>query len=513
MTITVLGLGPGNPAHLTRQAWDLLSQADEVYLRTTHHPTAAALPAHLSLHSFDDLYETLEDFGAVYEAMADRIIALARRPQGVLYAVPGHPLVGEASVQRVLARAREEDLEVRLVEGLSFIEPVLGLLGIDGLAGLQLADATDLAAAHHPALDPDRPVLVGQLYGQRLASEVKLTLMNAYPDDLPVTLVQAAGTDEGTMMTIPLYTLDRGQPVDHLTTLYLPPLSSAGGLPALQETVARLRAPDGCPWDREQTHQTLRSGLLEETYEVLAALDAEDSNALCEELGDLLMQIALHVQIATEVGDFRFADVIGRIDAKLKRRHPHVFGDLQELQSVSGGRQAQVSQAGRRPSPEAGRLQLHEVRDTADVLRNWEAIKADERTAEGHADHSRLKSVPVILPALARAQSLSDRAARDGFDWPDLDGVLEKVGEEAGELRAAVELEEQARELGDLLFALVNVARWLDIDAESALRGTCDRFTQRYAEMERLARAQHDRLGALTPAEQEALWATAKTIE
>ena len=480
MMITILGLGPGNPAYLTRQAWDLLSRAGEVYLRTARHPTVAALPSHLILHSFDDLYEKLDDFAAIYETIVEQVIVLGQRAQGVLYAVPGHPLVGESSVQRILARARKEGLAVRLVEGLSFVEPVLSLLEIDGLSGLQLTDATDLVAAHHPPLDPDRPTLIGQLYGRRLASEVKLALMNAYPDDHLVTLVQAAGMEEATKTSISLYQLDQGQQVDHLTTLYVPPLSHVGGLSAFQETVARLRAPDGCPWDREQTHQTLRTNLLEETYEALAALDAGDDDKLCEELGDLLMQIAMHVQIATEEGAFQFADLIGRIDAKLKRRHPHVFGDLQ-------------------------------VRGTADVLRNWEAIKASERAKEGSTHHSTLEGVPVILPALARAQALGDRAARIGFDWPDVEGVLDKLGEEVAELRAAEDPEARSQELGDLLFTLVSVARWLGVDAESGLRGACNRFTRRYAKMERMARAQGTDLASLPLAEQDALWERAKT--
>ncbi len=479
MTVTILGLGPGNPAHLTREAWDLLVAADELYLRTARHPTVAALPAHLSLHSFDDLYETAADFATLYEAIAGQVVALGRRPQGVIYAVPGHPLVGESSVQRILARARQEGLAVRLVEGLSFIEPVLSRLGLDGLAGLQLADATDLAAAHHPPLDPDRPALIGQLYSRRLASQVKLTLMNAYPDDHPVTLVQAAGTEAEMTVTLPLCDLDRGRQVDHLTTLYVPPLPGVGSLSALQQTVARLRAPDGCPWDREQTHQSLRTHLLEEAYEVLAALDADDDDRLCEELGDLLMQIAFHVQIATEEGAFRFADVIGRIDAKLKRRHPHVFGDVR-------------------------------VRDAAEVLRNWEAIKADERSRVGNAHRSRLEGVPAILPALARAQELGDRVARTGFDWSDLPGVLDKLSEEVAELQAAGDRAARERELGDLLFTLTNVARWLGVDAESALRGACDRFTRRYAAMERAARDRGTNLADLSPAEQDALWEEAK---
>jgi len=482
MTITIVGLGPGNPNHLTREAWELLSQADRVYLRTARHPTVASLPPHLVIHTFDQLYETLPDFGSVYDTIAEQIVMLGRRPQGVIYAVPGHPMIGESSVQCILARAQQENLPVRLVEGLSFVEPVLSLLGIDGLPGLQLADATDLAAAHHPPLDPDRPALIGQLYSQRLASDVKLTLMNAYPDDHPVTLVRAAGTAGGAMTTCPLYELDRVSSPDHLTTLYVPPLPNPGGLPAFQETVARLRAPDGCPWDREQTHQTLRNNLLEEAYEVLAAIDADDASNLRQELGDLLMQIAMHVQIATEAGEFKFADVISQIDAKLKRRHPHVFGDLV-------------------------------VQGTQDVLRNWEAIKANERAEEGGTDRSRLDGVPAILPALARAQQIGERVARTGFDWPDLDGVLAKLAEEIAELRAAEDAERREQEMGDLFFTLVNVARWLKVDAESALRSACDRFTSRYAEMERAARAQGLELADLPLADLDSLWEQAKSRE
>jgi tetrapyrrole methylase family protein / MazG family protein len=475
MAITIVGLGPGKPAHLTREAWEVLTRAREVHLRTRRHPTAAGLPPDLVLHSFDELYEALDDFSAIYDSIADQILELGSRDAGVVYAVPGHPLIGESSVLRIVDRAQAQDTDIEIVDGLSFVEPVLSLLGIDGLHGLQLADATDLAAAHHPALDPGRPALIGQLYGRRLASEVKLTLMNAYPDDHQVVLVRSAGMPGAEKAVLALYELDQGTVVDHLTTLYVPPLSGAAGMDAIQDTIARLRAPDGCPWDREQTHRSLRENLLEETYEVLATLDAEDDDKLCEELGDLLMQIAMHVQIATEEGAFRLADVANRIDTKLRRRHPHVFGGLK-------------------------------VQGAEEVLRNWEAIKSGERLSSTGQRVSSLAGVPTILPALARAQSLAERAARHGFDWPDLVGVLEKVDEELQELLAADGMEEQEQELGDILFSLVNVARWLGIDAESALRLACERFTHRYAAMEREALARGLDLQQMAPDEQEALW-------
>jgi tetrapyrrole methylase family protein/MazG family protein len=475
MAITIVGLGPGNPAHLTLQAWEVFAGASEVYLRTRRHPTVAALPPDLVLHSFDHLYETLADFTVLYSTIAERILELGERETGVVYAVPGHPLMGESSVGRILDLAQAQAMQVEIVDGLSFVEPVLNLLGVDGLDGLQLADATDLAAAHHPHLDPGRPALIGQLYGRQLASEVKLTLMNAYPEDHGIVLIRAAGTPDAERHGLALYELDRGAIVDHLTTLYVPPLAGAAGMDAVQDTVAHLRAPEGCPWDREQTHRSLRENLLEETYEVLAALDAEDDDKLCEELGDLLMQIAMHVQIATEEGAFRLADVANQIDTKLRRRHPHVFGDL-------------------------------EVQGSDEVLRNWEAIKSGERRSSGGENASSLAGVPTILPALARAQSLAQRAARHGFDWPDLAGVLDKVDEELQEVLAAHGSEEEEYELGDLLFALVNVARWLGIDAESALRLACDRFTHRFTGMEQKAWARGLDLRDIAPEEQESLW-------
>ena len=478
--ITIVGLGPGNPAHLTLEAQQVLERASELYLRTNRHPTVPSLPAHLTLHSFDFLYERAADFAEVYEGIVERVLALGQRPEGVVYAVPGHPLVGEATVQRILEKARIRGIEVRIVAGLSFVEPVLTALGLDALDGLQIVDALDLAVRHHPPLNPDLPALVGQLYGRDVASAVKLTLMNGYPAEHPVTLVRGAGTDEEWTRTLPLYELDRVDDVDHLTTLYLPPLPIVSGMESFQDTIARLRAPGGCPWDRKQTHRSLRPNLLEETYEVLTAIDRDDMPALCEELGDLLLQIALYAQIAVEEGEFSLADVVAGIDAKIKRRHPHVFGDVR-------------------------------VNGVADVMHNWEEIKREERAERGeNEEHSMLDGVPTTLPALARAQSLQRRAARMGFDWEDVEGVWDKVAEEIAELRAATDAQARESELGDVLFAVTNLARWLGVDAESALRAACDRFTRRFAALERQCQERGLDLGRLSLAEWDVLWEEAR---
>ncbi len=475
-SVTIVGLGPGDPRYLTAEASQVLAAAGEVYLRTRQHPVVSSLPGQSRVHSFDALYDSAESFEALYRAIADQVLALGERPEGVIYAVPGHPLVGETTVRLILEAAPEHGLPVRLVDGLSFVEPVLSALHLDALSGLQLADALDLAAQHSPLVDPDRPALVGQLYSREVAGDAKLTLLNVYPAEHPVTLIRAAGTPQQEIRSLPLAELDRGT-VDHLTSLYIPPLARLGSLLTFQELIAHLRSPLGCPWDREQTHQSLRPHLLEETYEVLAALDLDDMQELKEELGDLLLQIVLHTQIATECGEFTMPDVVGYISEKLRRRHPHVFGEV----TVGG---------------------------TGDILRNWEEIKRAEKGTRRVA--STFEGVSSALPALARAQAITERAARIGFDWPDLDSVWHKLEEEVAELRAATDADSQAHELGDVLFTLVNLARWLKVDAESALREATARFVARVEAVEEEALAAGRQPQDLSLAELDELWAQVK---
>jgi tetrapyrrole methylase family protein/MazG family protein len=240
--------------------------------------------------------------------------------------------------------------------------------------------------------------------------------------------------------------------------------------------VARLRAPEGCPWDREQTHSTLRPYLLEEAHEVLESLDAEDVASLQEELGDLLLQILLHTQIAIEDSEFKMSDVVAHIVAKLKRRHPHVFGEVR----VSGAQE---------------------------VVVNWQRIKDEEKAqASDKAPLGALSGVPAALPALARSQALKLRASRVGFHWPDLTGAWSKVDKETRELQGASTVEEQEDRLGDVLFSLATVASWLNLDAESALRKANSRFEQHFQSMENICAARRQKPEDLTAAELAVLW-------
>jgi len=479
--ITVLGLGPGDPAMITRGAWALLESAGEVYVRTRHHGAWAGLPSHVPVHTFDSVYERMDRFEDVYRAIVEALMELGRRPEGVVYAVPGDPMVGEAAVRDVRRLAAEAGLPVRLVHGVSFLEPTLALVGLDALDGLQVADAIDLGLRHHPPFTPDQPVIIGQLHSRLLASDVKLTLMNQYPGEHGVHLVQEAGMTSARTDSLALHDLDQRESFGLHTCLVVPPLPRPSSFEAFQEIVAHLRAPNGCPWDREQTPRTLRPHLLEETYESLQAIDDGDEQALREELGDLLLQIVLQAQIATEAGAFTMADVVGDIADKIVRRHPHVFGDVH-------------------------------VEGVDDVLHNWESLKEAERQAEGEG-RGLLDGVPTGLPALAQAMEVQGRVARVGFDWPDAGGARLKVLEELEEVAQAPDDDARSTEVGDLLFAATNLARKLDVDAESALREANGRFRRRFRHVEGAARRSGRSLSEMSLADMDVLWEAAKGEE
>lgn len=479
MTITIVGLGPGDAGLITIQAWHLLSAADTVYLRTARHPAVDGLPARIKRHAFDEIYQTAERFDEVYRQIAEEVLRIGTE-RDILYAVPGNPFVGETTVATILKGAANAGIPVRIVPGISFVEPALAAMGIDALDGLQIFDGIEIASALYPPINPDVPLLLGQVYSRMVASELKLSLMGIYPAEHKAALIHSAGQEDQLVEWSPLYEIDRSDYIDHLTSLYVPPLPLKAGLPALAETVAVLRSPGGCPWDQEQTPQSMRTGFLEEAYEVLDALDAEDVDNLREELGDLLYHIVMQTQMATEAGEFTLTDVIAGIEAKLKRRHPHVWGDWQ-------------------------------VSDSAEVLRNWEIIKRMEK-GDRAADEfvSKLSGIPSSLPTLMRAQKIQSRAAKTGFDWPDISGVYEKLEEELDELREASTPEELRLELGDVLFVVANLAQWLGVEAEIALREANARFTRRFQLVEKFIVERGLEWNNLSFVEMDALWEEAK---
>lgn len=475
MPITIVGLGPGEADLLTVGAMRALTGDAPVWLRTRRHPTVDALTLDRA-RSFDDLYDAGETFEAVYRQIVERLSALGAQAE-IVYAVPGDPLVGEATVHALLERARAGvGPPVRTVHGVSFLEPVCAALGLDPMAGVQIVDALE------PRLDPARPAIIAQVYARHVVGALKLALLELYPPEHPVTVVRRAGLAGEQLARLPLEQIDRHDGLfDHLACLYVPALAPEANLrtfDGLRAITHALRAPQGCPWDREQNHATLKPYLLEETYEVLAALDDDDPSRLREELGDLLLQMTLHTEIAQESGEFGYGDVFEFINRKLIRRHPHVFGDEQ-------------------------------IATSAEQWKAWQRIKQEEAGGQ----ESVLAGVPKTMPALAYAQAVQERAARTGFDWPDLDQVLEKLVEELGELRATVTHDQRLDEFGDVLFVLANVARWLGLDAEESLRRTNAKFYRRFSGVESLARARGLAPADLPLAQLEALYQEVKAAE
>lgn len=485
--LTIVGLGPGPRQQLTAEADALLQGGTPLYLRTRVHPLTAELPA---FHSFDALYEESGDFASVYEGIVERVLA-ALADGDVTYAVPGHPMVGEQTVKALIPAAKAAGHTVRVVPGVSALEALYASLALDPSDGMLILDAL---TAQPEDLSPAVPTMVLQVYQPRIAAEVKLTLLERYPDDHLVTMVQNAGDpDTERQETMPLSRIDRLTWVDHLTSLYVPPTDSplawgeggmgddeaAPGIGRLVDTVAYLRSPEGCPWDQEQTPKTLTRYILEEAYEVVTAIESDQVDAIEDELGDLLLQVVLQSQIAMEMGQFDFDAVAGRQAEKLIRRHPHVFGE--------------------------------QAADDAQAVRvQWEEIKAKERESQA----SVLDGVALALPALVRADKIQRRAARVGFDWPEMHGIWDKVTEEIAEVQEALAEgappETVREEMGDLMFAVVNAARYLNIEPEEALRLATTKFTDRFHRMEAVAKADGRALTSYSDAEWDDLWNRAK---
>lgn len=469
--VHVIGLGPGAPGQLTGEAHELLASGMPVILRTRHHPVVAALPELAAARDCDDLYAGTETFAEVYEAVAERVLTAAATGS-VVYAVPGHPLMAERSVERLLALARERGVPARVYPAVSYVDVAGIALGLD-LGTVQLCDALDLR------IDTWRPALISQVYDRDTVTALKLRLLDMYPHDHEVTVLSALGTADEQVRKVPLIEIDH-RAYGYLDTVYVPaiaPLEDVRRFDGLHHVIERLHAPDGCPWDREQTHATLRPHLLEESYEALEAIDRDDPTALTEELGDVLLQVLMHAAVAERLDEFTLGDVVEHIARKLIRRHPHVFGE---------GTAATAEE----------------------VYQNWEALKQREKPRQ-----SILDGVPGTLPALAASQSIQGRARRIGFDWPDIEGPLEKLREEIDELAHSTDAAEREDEFGDILFVAVNIADHLGIDAEQALRRANQKFRRRFGEVERLAGERGLDLKELDLAGLDGLWDEAKAGE
>lgn len=434
--LRVVGLGPAGADLLSRAALDAVDTADRVFLRTRRHPAAEAIPA---AESFDHVYDASNSLDEVYPRIVEALVAAVAEGGTVVYAVPGSPLVAERTVDLLRADPR---VAPDIVPALSFLDLAWVALGVDPLAaGVRLVDGHRFAVE---AAGERGPLLVAQCDSSFVLSDIKLAVDEHGP---AVVVLQRLGLPDQSVRTVAWEDLDREVEPDHLTTIWIPELAApvAAEVTRFVELVRTLR--EHCPWDREQTHESLARHLIEEAYETVEAIESGDPAHLEEELGDLLFQVVFHTTLGTEEGEYTLADVARGIHDKLVRRHPHVFADV--------------------------------AADTPDeVVANWEQIKKAEKGRESLMD-----GIPNALPSLLYAYKVGRKAASVGFDWPDAEGTFAKIEEEVSELREA----RDADELGDVLFAAVNAARLLDIDPELALRGAVQKFKRRFMAMEALA--------------------------
>ncbi len=475
--LIVTGLGPGTLAKLPAEILDLLRSPDAtVILRTLQHPAAEELADERAVISCDDLYEASEIFEDVYAAIADRVLALAESGP-VIYAVPGSPLYAESSVVELRQRAENQGVEIDVVPAPSFIDEIFVTLAIDPAAkGFQVLDGRDLPVP----LILQLPTVIFHVDVSVVLADVLVRLGRTLGDQAPITVLAELATDDAVVVTYPLSEVPMDTAGPRTSLFFDPP---EVGIAGVIKVMRRLR--EECPWDRRQTHDSLAPHAVEETFELVEAIshlppgspavDEPDYGAYAEveeELGDVLLQVLFHANLASEVGAFDVEDVAETLRQKLVRRHPHVFGDV-------------------------------EVADADEVIRNWISIKEEEKPHDSLMD-----GISESLPALLRAEKLQRRAGRVGFDWPSARAVVGDVEEELSELVEVLDQPQAADELGDLLFAVVNLARHLAVDPELALRRAVGRFESRFRRIEQLADLESADLD-----EMNRLWEQAKSEE
>ncbi|WP_110926089.1 bifunctional methyltransferase/pyrophosphohydrolase YabN [Bacillus massiliglaciei] len=482
--ITIIGLGAGDLDQLPFGIYRKLKQVSSCYVRTMDHPVIGELAGEgIEFTSFDAVYEKHDQFDAVYEEISNVLLEKAQA-ESILYAVPGHPMVAEKTVQLLLEKAPAQNIEIHLEGGQSFLDALFQAVRIDPIDGFQLLDGT---ALNLEDIQIRQHVFIGQVYDSMVASDVKLTLMEKLPDDYAVYIVTAAGSREETVKKVPLYELDRQMELSNLTSVYVPPVLEDELLykefSKLREIIRVLRGPDGCPWDKKQTHESLKKYVIEEAYELIDAIDRQDEDEMTAELGDVLLQVMLHAQIGEDEGMFSIDDVIESISAKMVRRHPHVFGNAQ-------------------------------VEGEEEVLVNWQKIKEEER---GGCDEksSLLDGVEASFPQLMRAEEYQKRAAKAGFDWEEVSEAWIKVKEEIQEVEEEMkhpdfDLERMKSELGDLFIAVVNIARFYGIPPEEAVYGANEKFYRRFTYIEDCVKKENKKFSDYSLEELDRFWNEAK---
>ena len=477
--ISIVGLGPGEYSLISQGALDVLHSNCRIYLRTEKHPIVNKLKESIKYTSLDYFYDSEKSFEDVYYKISKYIIELAKEGD-LVYAVPGHPRVAEKTVGIIESMAKDNNIEVETIASMSFVDSMFNYLGLDPADGFKLIDAFEIENSY---IDTNTSMIITQIYDHFIASNIKLKLMEYYDYDQEVCIVNGAGIKNlESKKYVPLYELDRSENLfNYLTSLYIPKSSKKmyNTVHDLENIMNTLRGENGCDWDKKQTHQSLKKYIIEEAYELCQAIDNDDIDEIIEELGDILLQVIFHCQIGKEEGYFEFKDAVSGICKKLINRHPHVFNNV-EL-------------------------------DMSKFDKTWEELKREEK---GEIDiTSSLKRIPSHLPALIKAEKIQHKASLIGFDFNNINDIFEKINEEYKELLDecnAGNIKYIKEELGDLLFSIVNLARFLHIDSEEVLNLTNQKFIDRFEFMEQNASKLNKKLEDLALDQMEELWQSAK---
>ena len=475
--LTIVTLGTGGEEFLTRQAENALRQAPQLVLRTARHPMADWLTREgIAFDTLDSLYDACQDFDEFNRKAARKLLKYCADTP-VCYAVSDASF--DATVAAVKQLASEKQAKASVLPGVSHASRCLALTDAPA-AAVRLYAASEFDRAPH---SPEEALLLTELHSQACAGDCKLKLMTLLPEETTVTFIWGAETTgELQAKQIPLFELDRQKQYDHLTAVYVPGVSylrrNRYNMDDLVQVVMRLRAPDGCPWDREQTHESILPDLLEESYEFIQATREEDIDHMYDELGDVLLQVAMQAEIAHEHGEFDLLDVTSAICGKMIERHPHVFGQVKA--------------------------------DTSEqVLENWEALKRQQRGITSHADA--MANVSTGLSPLLRASKVQKKAAKVGFDFDNAQDALKKVYEEADEVKEnlAQQLDPE-EEIGDLFFSVVNVCRLCGKNPDIALFSAVEKFISRFRQMEMQVKNAGKCVEDLTLSEMDVYWEAGK---
>lgn len=484
--LKILGLGPGSLDYISYKAIEELKSANknkiDIYLRTIKHPIVSDIKnMGIKYSGLDYFYEQEENFNDVYKNIAEFIIQEATN-KDIIYVVPGHPMVAEKSVELIINLAKQKNIEYEIIESMSFLDAMYRLSDFDPVDGFTLIDALSIEESN---IDIYNHYIITQVYDRFIASNLKIFLMEYYNDNKMIKIIKNAGIkDMQRVIDIKLYELDRVDEFDHLTSIYIEAQKEKTyeNINDFIEIMKRLRGKDGCPWDQKQTHQSLKTHLLEEAYELYDAIENEDIDEMIEELGDLLLHVVFHSLIASQDGYFNIKDVVKSISQKLIRRHPHVF--------------------------------LDEKFSEEEYDKRWEEIKRKEKKEETITQG--IRRIPNAFPGLMKARKIQEKAKIVGFDWNDIADVYKKVEEEYKEVVDAHtkgDIQYIEEEVGDLLFAVVNLARFLKVDPEEAINKTSKKFIDRFEFVEQQALKSNKELKDCTLKEMDEFWEEAKKKE